>query len=48
MAKKVQEYARTQQQSDGIGDMVLQLEIVCLQACKELKEEFNEMKNAEK
>jgi CheY-like chemotaxis protein len=48
MAKKVQEYARTQQQSDGIEDMVLQLETVCLQACEELKEEFNTIKNADK
>ncbi len=41
MAKKVQEYANTQQQTDGIPDMVLQLETVCAQACVELKEEFN-------
>ncbi len=44
MAKKVQEYARAQQQSDGIPDMVLQLEKVCTQACKELKEELNAIK----
>ena len=45
MAKKVQEYANTQQQMEGIPDMVLQLETVCTQACKELEEEFNIIKN---
>ena len=46
MAKKVQDYASTQQLEDGIPDMVLQLENVCAQACKELTEEFNSIKNA--
>jgi PAS domain S-box-containing protein len=45
MAKKVQEYASSQQQTDGIPDMVLQLETICMQACNELKEEFNTIKN---
>ena len=45
MAKKVQEYASTQQQTDGIPNLVLQLENVCTQACKELEEEFNMIKN---
>jgi signal transduction histidine kinase/FixJ family two-component response regulator len=44
MAKKVQEFARTQQQTDGISDLVLQLETVCTQACLELEEEFNTIK----
>jgi PAS domain S-box-containing protein len=44
MAKKVQEYASTQQQADGIPGMVLQLEKVCTQACKELTEELNAIK----
>ncbi|WP_372640774.1 ATP-binding protein, partial [Ancylomarina sp.] len=44
MAKKVQEYASTQQQSEGIPEMVLQLESICVQACEELKEEFNAIK----
>ena len=48
MAKKVQEYSRTKQQTDELSDMVLQLEAVCKQACKELKEEFNTIKNAKK
>ena len=46
MAKKVQDYASTQQLADGIPDMVLQLENICAQACKELTEEFNSIKNA--
>ena len=45
MAKKVQEYASTQQQTDGIPDLVMQLENVCTQACMELEEEFNTIKN---
>jgi len=45
MAKKVQEYAISQQQSDDISDMVLQLENVCEQACSELMEEFNSIKS---
>jgi HPt (histidine-containing phosphotransfer) domain-containing protein len=48
MAKKVQEDSRTRQQTDGLPDIVLQLEIVCMQACKELKEEFTKIKNANK
>ena len=46
MAKKIQDYASTQQLADGIHDMILQLENVCTQACKELTEEFNSLKNA--
>ncbi len=45
MAKKVQEYASTQQQTDGIPELVRQLENVCTQACKELEIEFNVIKN---
>ncbi|OFX74957.1 MAG: hybrid sensor histidine kinase/response regulator [Bacteroidetes bacterium GWE2_29_8] len=46
MAKKVQEYASTQQQQiEGIPDLVLQLENVCNQACIELEEEFNSILN---
>ena len=40
MAKKIQEYASTQQETDGVKDLVLQLESVCTQACKELEEEL--------
>ncbi len=44
MAKKVQEYASTQQQTEIIPGLVLQLENICIQACKELEEEFNTIK----
>jgi PAS domain S-box-containing protein len=40
MAKKVKEYAVTMQQGDGMPEMVLQLEKVCIQACLELEEEL--------
>ena len=45
MAKKVQEYASTQLQLDGIPEMVNQLETVCSQACEELQEEYTKIKN---
>ena len=35
MAKKVQEFASTQKQADGINDLVLQLGNVCTMACEE-------------
>jgi PAS domain S-box-containing protein len=44
MAKKVQEYASTQKQSEGIKDMVLQIGNICSQACEELKVEYNLIK----
>ena len=45
MAKKIQEYASTQRQTDGILDLVLQLEVVCNSACEELQEELTTIKN---
>jgi PAS domain S-box-containing protein len=45
IAKKIQEYVNTRQQLDLIPNMVLQLEIVCSQACKELEEEHYNLKN---
>ncbi len=45
IAKKLQEFARVQQQEDQIQDMVLQIETVCTQACNELEEEFNRILN---
>ena len=45
IAKKVQEDAKQQQNLDGIKDLVLQLERVCNQACKELEEEFTLINN---
>ena len=45
LARQVQEFASTQQQTEGISEMVMQLEKVCLQACDELIVEFNIIKN---
>ncbi len=45
IAKKIHEYASVQKQEDGIHDLVLKLESVCLGACKELQEEYNLIKN---
>lgn len=45
MAKKIQESANDEQQTDGMQELVLQLENVCRQACLELEEEFNLIKN---
>lgn len=48
MAKKVHEYANTQFQTEAIHDLVLKLENVCMQACKELEVEYNILKNTNK
>jgi len=45
MAKKIQEYAHNQEQTDNIYDMILTLEEVCTKACHELQEELNLLKN---
>jgi signal transduction histidine kinase len=45
MAKEVQEYARLQQPSDELPHLIQQIESVCTQACKELQEEFNLLKD---
>lgn len=45
MAKKIQAYATSSEQTDAIHDMVLTLDEVCTQACKELKEEYMKLKN---
>jgi CheY-like chemotaxis protein len=44
MAKQVQEFASKQLEPDGISQMVLQIETVCKQACKELRVEYNAIK----
>jgi len=44
MAKKVQEFASSQQQTNGISELVLQLENVCMQACRELEAEYQVLK----
>jgi PAS domain S-box-containing protein len=46
MAKKVQDFAKNQQQSDGIYDLVMQIDTVCTQACVELEAEYTMIKNA--
>lgn len=45
MAKKIQEYASTQEQSDGISSLIIQVGDICSQACMELEEEFNRIKS---
>ena len=45
MAKKIQDFAISQEKTDEIDDLVLELEKICLQACIELQEEFNTIKN---
>lgn len=45
MAKKLQDYATGQQQADSIPGLVQELENICLQACMELQEEFDRMKD---
>ena len=44
IAKKIQVYAGTQLQPNGIDAMVLQLENVCSRACEELEEEYSNLK----
>jgi hypothetical protein len=44
MARKVQNYANTRHQPDGVTGMVLQLEHICSQACVELEQEVNMIK----
>jgi len=46
MAKKIQDFAKNQQQSDGIYALVLQIDTVCTQACVELEAEYKLIKNA--
>jgi PAS domain S-box-containing protein len=40
IAKKIQEFANRQSDTHEVNEMVLQLENVCFQACKELEEEL--------
>lgn len=48
MAKKIQDYANTQQQTDKIPDMVLQIENLCNQSITELKAEHKKLKRKNK
>ena len=45
MAKRVKDFASIQEQAETIPAMVLQLEEICTQACAELTQELNTMKN---
>jgi PAS domain S-box-containing protein len=44
MAKKIQEFADVQKLTDEIYDFVLKIEAICTQACDELQEEYNLIK----
>ena len=44
LARKVQEYSRTHQNTEEIPDMILQLENISYQACKELQTEYDIIK----
>ena len=45
MAKTIQEYTGNATEAGSISDMATQLEHVCTQACFELQEEYNTLKN---
>jgi PAS domain S-box-containing protein len=45
MAKKVQAFASTQEQPEGIQEMILELETVLNQSCDEILEELNKIEN---
>ena len=45
MARKIQENARAEKEINGTSEMVTQLAGICSQACIELKEELNSIKN---
>jgi PAS domain S-box-containing protein len=44
MARTVLEYTRSKQQKEEISELVMNLEMVCIQACKELETELNQIK----
>ena len=45
IAKKIQVYKDADTKSNEINGLVLQLENICTQVCKELEEEYNNLKN---
>jgi len=45
MARKIQNYASIQEEAESIHELVSTLEAVCSEACLELKEEYNKIKN---
>jgi PAS domain S-box-containing protein len=46
MARKIQDFAKNQQQSEGISEFVMEIDTVCTQACVELEAEYTMIKNA--
>jgi len=44
MTQKIQEYASAEKHLDELPELVLQVEAVCTEACKEFKVEFNDIK----
>jgi len=48
MARKIQDFAKNQQQSEDISILVLEIEKVCTHACQELEVEYSAIKNAVK
>jgi len=48
VAKRIQAYANSEEKKEEIHDLVLQLENVCTQACKELEEELVHIKKNNK
>jgi CheY-like chemotaxis protein/nitrogen-specific signal transduction histidine kinase len=46
MAKKIQEISVQEEYTDELNDLVIQLEAICNQACKELEKEFEIIKNS--
>jgi PAS domain S-box-containing protein len=46
MAKKIQEISVKEEYTDELNDLVTQLEAICDQACKELEEELDIIKNS--
>jgi PAS domain S-box-containing protein len=45
IAKKIQEFASNQIQTENIPELVSQIETICFNACSELTEEYNTIKN---
>jgi CheY-like chemotaxis protein len=48
MSIEIKDFAGTRQHLDKVEDLVIKLETVCYQACKELKEEYNMIKKTMK
>jgi len=46
IAKRIQEYASSQKETDDMPELVYQLENVCSKACEELEIEYNSIKNS--